>query len=211
MATKKAKKEVTDRHYDEARAQLFATTLQIENAAIKDEREYSKRYFVQALVLLVAIVGYLVAFITTFDFAQLKQSIIDGMAKGEIARLICIIVFITVAVVGIAETVCGGYFGFKVISLRYVPVLSTENAMAPLFKTNKKFNAESSESRRWSMGREELNKYVEQQVVNFQDIADAESEANDERKDDLTACKGCAAFGFLCILVAYIVLSLLCA
>ena len=94
MATKKTKKEVTDRHYDEARTHLFATTLQIENEAIKAEREYSKRYFVQALVLLVAIVGYLVAFITTFDFAQLKQSIVDGMANGDTARLICIIVFI---------------------------------------------------------------------------------------------------------------------
>jgi hypothetical protein len=211
MATKKVKKEVSDRRYDEARTTLFATTLQIENEAVKAEREYSKRYFIQALVLLVVIVGYMVAFITTFDFAQLKQSIVDGMTNGDIARLICTIVFITVAVVGIVETICGGYFGFKVISSRYVPVLSTENAMEPLFKTNKKFNAESNESRRWTMGREELNKYVEQQVVNFQNIADAESEVNNERRDDLTACKGCAAFGFLCILVAYIVLSVLCA
>lgn len=211
MATKKTKKEVTNRHYDEARTHLFATTLQIENEAIKAEREYSKRYFIQALVLLAVMTGYLIAFITTFDFAQLKQSIVDGMANGDVARLVCIIVFITAATVGVAETICGGYFGFKVISLKYVPVLSTENALEPLFKSNKKFNAESSESRRWSMGREELNKYVEQQVVNFQEIADAEGEANDERREDLTACKGCAAFGFLCILVAYIVLSLLCA
>ena len=211
METNGQKTKEIDRHFDKDRSSLFETSLRIEKEAVEAEREYAKRYFTQALVILAVMVGYLTAFITTFDFAQLKQGIIDCLANKDTLHLVFINLSIIAAATGIIETIYGCYYGIKVLSSKNTPTLSPDKASDPLFEEDEEFNTESSALRRLSMCKEEHNRYLEQQVVNFQDIAQTEGASNDQRLKELHQCKSCGICGFILTLVAYIALSLLCA
>lgn len=199
-----------EKQYDSARLGLFKETLEIEKKACEFEHKYSDRYpFVVSIILTVAF-ACVTTLITTLNYGKLKYYLIN--CYGFITPMSWI--FFLLFLLAFASIVVGCVFGVKVLFTKNTSVINTDSAMDFVLQSNKRIDdlpdIESTKEKANKYASEELNKYINQQIANFGDIAKREGEANIKRIKEMKVMLILEVTGLFTMILCYMVLAFIC-
>ena len=123
-------------------------------------------------------------------------------------------IFFLFFLLAFASIVVGCVFGVKVLFTKNTSVINTDSAMNFVLQSNKRIDdlpdMKSTKEKANKYASEELNKYINQQIANFGDIAKSEGKANIKRIKEMKVMLILEITGLFTMIFCYMVLAFIC-